>query len=166
MELENDYIEEVIKAEEQNKANNYSLNLLSYRARSEKEIRDKMRQKGYEDNIIENTIEFLNKYEYIDDYQFGLQLARDKQHLKSAGANLIRQELYKKGVDREIVDSVLEVVIDSDDEYDRALELAEKKANTTYKNDEKNARYRKLSSFLARKGYSFDIIGKILKEVL
>lgn len=74
-------------------------------------------------------------------------------------------ELYQKGVDKEIISEIIDEVIDPDEELQRALELAEKKA-VSYKNDDRNAKYRKLSAFLARKGYSFDIISKVLKEVL
>ena len=165
MELDKHQMEEVIKAEEQSKANNYALNLLSYRARSEKEIRDKLKQRGYEDNYIENTIEFLYKYHYLNDYEFGKFLAKDKQSFKKAGKRVIMSELYQKGVDKEIISEIIDEVIDPDEELQRALELAEKKA-VSYKNDDRNAKYRKLSAFLARKGYSFDIISKVLKEVL
>lgn len=166
MELDEDYVNDVVRAEDQNKANDYALNLLSYRARSVKEIKDKMKSKEYEDDIIENTIEFLNKYSYLDDYQFGLQFAKDRQNLKGAGKNLIKQELYNKGISRDIIDKILEEISDRDEEYERALDLGRRKANTSYRNEEKDAKYRKLSSFLQRRGYSFDVIKKIMEEVL
>lgn len=165
MELDDHEIEQVIKAEEQSKANNYALNLLSYRARSEKEIRDKLRRKGYEDNYIENTIEFLYRYNYINDLEFGMLFAKDRQNFKKAGKRVIMNELYQKGVDKEVISQIIDEIIDPNEELQRALELAEKKA-VSYKNDDRNAKYRKLSAFLARKGYSFDIISKVLKEVL
>lgn len=166
LKLENSFIEDVLKAEEQSKANNYSLNLLSYRARSEREIRDKMREKGYDPDQISNTIDFLNKYEYLNDFEFGLSLARDRQKLKKAGEQLIRQELYIKGISKENINKILEIVIERDEEYERALELAKKKADTTYRNDDSTAKYRKLSSFLMRKGYPYEIVAKIMKEVM
>lgn len=165
MELDEKDLKKVIQAEEQNKANNYALKFLSYRARSEKEIVDRMNQK-YEENIIKETIQFLKMHNYIDDYQFGVQLAKDKQNFKKAGKNLLKQELYKKGLKRDTIEEIIDKMVDNEEEYIRALELATKKANIKYKNDDKNVKYRKLSSFLARKGYSFDIISIVLKKVL
>lgn len=69
-------------------------------------------------------------------------------------------------MDRHIIEKVLEEIVDNDEEYERALELAERKVNGSYKNDESDARYRKLSSFLMRRGYSFDIIKKVMEKAL
>ena len=68
-----------------------------------------------------------------------------------------------KGIDDDIIETVL--VEDKDDEYERALEIATKK-HSSYKDDDRNKIYRKLGGFLQRKGYSFDIVSKILKELL
>ncbi|NLW21899.1 MAG: hypothetical protein GXY88_01370 [Tissierellia bacterium] len=50
-------------------------------------------------------------------------------------------------------------------EYERALELARKKISS-YKKDNRDAIYRKLGGFLQRKGYSYDCIMKVLKEIV
>src|SRR5690554_1602431 len=76
--LKSDFIEEVLKEEEQNKANNYAINLLSYRARSKKEIEDRLKGKGYEDIIIEKTIEFLKAYKLLNDKSFAKDYIRYK----------------------------------------------------------------------------------------
>ncbi|QUH22160.1 RecX family transcriptional regulator [Alkaliphilus sp. B6464] len=165
-EIDKHFIENVVKEEEQNKANNYALNLLSYRARSEKEIKNKMFQKGYEDSIIDQSIEFLYRYKYLDDKEFALSFAKDKINLKSAGEKLIRQELFYKGISSDIINDVINVLMDEDKQYTAALELAKKKLNSTYKHDDKQAKQRKLCSFLQRKGYSYSIVSRVLKEVL
>ncbi len=166
MELEQGFIDEVLKEEEQNKANSYALKLLSYRPRSENEIVDKMRDKGYEKNNIDKAISYLKKYDYIDDKEYALTYTRDRMRVKKLGYQRIKAELYQKGVKKEILEEALSELIDKDDEYVRALELAEKKVRSTYKNDDRNAQYRKLGSFLQRKGYSFDTIKKVLNKVL
>ncbi|NLJ14511.1 MAG: hypothetical protein GX372_04540, partial [Ignavibacteria bacterium] len=53
-----------------------------------------------------------------------------------------------------------------EDEYKRALELAEKKNSKFSSKDDKNKKYRQLSGLLSRKGYSFDIISKVVKKVI
>ncbi|PLS19574.1 recombinase RecX [Bacillus sp. M6-12] len=164
-EISDSFLEDVVKAEEQSKAFNYAVNLLSFRSRSKKELITKMKQKGYEEESINPAIEKLIYYGYLNDYQFATQWANDKQKFKQAGKNLLRQELYQKGIDKEIIEQVLEEKVDDNEEYERALQLAEKKVKTLSK-DDKNAKYRKLSGLLARKGYSFDIISKVIKEVM
>lgn len=166
MDLEESFIEEVLKEEEQNKANSYALKLLSSKARSENEIIDKMRNKGYEKDNIDKAINYLKQYGYIDDKEYALNYTRDRMRLKKLGHQRIKSELYQKGVKKEILEEALDELIDKDDEYERALELAQKKVSSTYKNDDKNTQYRKLGAFLQRKGYSFDTIKKVLNKVL
>ncbi|WP_077368479.1 regulatory protein RecX [Anaerosalibacter sp. Marseille-P3206] len=163
MEIDEEYIENVLKAEEQDRANNYAIKLLSYRWRSEKEIRDKMIEKGYEIDVIDNTVDYLYRQNLLNDKRFAQTLARDKINLNKWGSYRIKQDLYMKGISKDIIDEVLDEYCD--DEYERAMILAKKKI-TSYKKDDKNATYRKLGGFLQRKGYSYDCVSRILKELL
>lgn len=162
MEVEEKYIEDIIIEEEQIKTNNTALHFLSYRQRSEKEIRDKLKQKDFEDDFINNTIIYLKNNKYIDDLAFAESFARDKIHLNKHGPKKIRYELYKKGISDDIIDQVLE---EDDTEYERAMELAKKKIYS-YRNDDRNAQYRKLAGFLQRRGYSSSCVYKILDELI
>lgn len=95
-EISTDFVESVLKKEEQLKANNYALNLLSFRARSEKEIKDKMLQKGYDLSIIDNTIQYLKEQGYLNDKEFAKAFIKDKMELSHYGKNRIKVELLKK----------------------------------------------------------------------
>lgn len=75
----------------------------------------------------------------------------------------IRYELISKGISKDIIEEVLN--LDFQDEFDRALNLAKKRIKQ-YKDDDKNAVYRKLGGFLYRRGYSYEIVSKVLDEVL
>lgn len=162
-EVNDDFIEDVLKEEEARRAMNATLNFLSYRQRSEQEIRHKLREKGYEENYIERSISFCKNQNYIDDESFAINFVKDKINLNKLGTHRIKKELMTKGIDEDIIESVL--VEDENDEYERALQIATKKYST-YKDDDRNKIYRKLGGFLQRKGYSFDIVNKILKELL
>lgn len=162
-EIDNNFIEDVLKEEEARKAINAALNFLSYRQRSEQEIRHKLREKGYEENYIQRAISFCKDQNYIDDESFATNFVKDKINLNKFGTNRLKRELLLKGIDEDIIVSVL--VEDENDEYERALQIATKKYST-YKDDDRNKIYRKLGGFLQRKGYSFDIVNKILKELL
>lgn len=156
--IDKDYIENVLKTEEQNKANNYALTLLSFSARTEKQIRDKMCEKEYESSIINNTIEFLTRTGLLNDSKYAENFAKDKANFNKYGNSRIKFELYRKGVSKDIVEEVISNQLDN--EYERALEVATKKI-LSYKNDDRNAVYRKMSGFLQRKGYSYDMVIKI-----
>ena len=166
MELTDSFIEEIIKKEEYKKAYNYAIRLLAFRSRSEKEIRDKMKLKGYEEQIINKTIDLLYDDKYLNDLEFGRSLIRDKQNFNGAGKNLLKNELYKKGLNKELINELIEENVSYEDEYKRALELAEKKNSKFSIKDDKNKKYRQLSGLLSRKGYSFDIISKVVKKVI
>ena len=94
--------------------------------------------------------------------EFAKSFMKDKINLNKHGPPRIKYELYRKGVSQEIIEKVLE---EDKNEYTRALELAKKKMSS-YKNDDRNAIYRKLGGFLQRRGYSYDCISKILKELV
>lgn len=166
MVLHDSALTDLLQAEEQNKADNYALKLLSHRTRSTREIILKMKEKGYDEGSIENTISMLKEHNYIDDKAFALSFTQSKLQNKSLGKNRLKQELHNKGISKDIIDQTLESCVDSDMEYSMALEIAEKKLNSSYRNDDNNAQYRKLGGFLQRKGYDFEIISKVLRELI
>ncbi len=165
-ELDDVFINEVIKAKEQNKADNYGLKLLSYRARSEKEIKQKMFEKGYDEDTILNTIKKLKKNGYLEDRHFAYSFIKDKTNIKKYGKQRIRMELLHKGVDSDIINELIEELMDSNDEYERAVELAKKKLRSSYTKDDKKAQYAKLGGYLQRRGYDLSTIRRVLEEVL
>lgn len=165
LEVDKEWIDAVVQKEELLRAQNYALNLLSFRARSEKEIAERMAQKGYEPFIIDKTIAYLKEQGYINDKAFAEAFIKDKSELNGYGRNRIRWELYKKGVSRELVDELLEEVVTPDEEYEKAKMLAERKMKLWQK-DPKPVQYRKLSGLLARKGYPFDLVSKVARELV
>ncbi|CCQ97828.1 Regulatory protein RecX [[Clostridium] ultunense Esp] len=161
MVIDQDFVEEVLLEEEQLKANNAALSYLTHRKRTEKEIIDKLKKKGFEENIIEKTLDYLQNYGLVNDLDFASSFARDKIKLNKQGPQRIKYELYRKGISQEIIEEILK----EDDEYPRALELAKKKL-PSYKNDNRDKIYRKLGGFLQRRGYSYDCVSRVLKELL
>lgn len=162
-ELQKDYIDNLLKAEERNKVINSALGYLSYRQQSEKELTQKLKSKGYCESDIDLALEYCKSKNYINDKEFAISFIRDKTNLNKYGTTRIRYELLKKGVHRSIIDEVLD--LDFDQEYGMALQLGIKRL-ANYKPDDKNGKYRKLSAYLQRKGYSYEIISRVLKEII
>ena len=165
-ELSADYIEKVVLAEEQSKSNNYALKLLGFRARSEHEIRSKLYQKGYESSVIEETVLYLKKYNYIDDYAFAKALVKNELNLKQSGEGQIKQKLIKKGISKEIIRRVMEELLDEEESLAACIKLAEKKLKTSYRNDATMDKVRKVAAFLQRRGYPYSMIKKAVEEIL
>lgn len=163
MEVNDDFIENILMAEEENKALDYALNLLTYRQRSEKEIYDSLKRKGYIVEHIENVISSCKDKNYINDKNFAKSFINDKINLNKHGPERIKHELRLKGVSKEIINEVLDY--DRNDQYRLAKEVADKKMYS-YRNDDKNAVYRKMSGFLQRRGFSYDVISKVVREIL
>lgn len=162
MDIDNNFIDEVLIEEEKLRAKNIALKYLGYRQRSNKEIVDKLKEKGFDDSIINYTLNFLKEYNLIDDLEFAKSFVKDKSILNKYGPEKIRYELYNKGIPKDIIDRALD---EYTDEYTIAYELAKKKLKS-YKNEDRNATYRKLGGFLSRRGFSYECISKILSELL
>jgi len=162
MEVDREFIDEVLLEEEWLKAKDKALKFLSYRQRSQKEIEDKLKKEGFSDEIIEKTVDFLKSYNLIDDIAFAKNFMMDKSNINKYGPERIRYELYMRGISKDIIDEVLE---DYGDEYSIALDLAKKKVKS-YKGNDRNAIYRKLGTFLQSKGFSYECISRILRELV
>lgn len=162
-EITDEFINDVLKAEEQNKVLNHAFNILSYAQNSKKDIYRKLMRKGYEEEFVLKAIDYCEEKNYINDRLYAESFIKDKINLNKYGQNKIRYDLISKGVSKDIIDEVLDM--NPVDEYERAFELANKKIKS-YKNDDKNAIYRKLGGFLQRRGYTYDIVSKVLRQIL
>ncbi len=143
-------------------ARRYSLRLLSYRARSEKELTDRLEKKGFSDKSIAAAVRSLKESGFIDDTALAQQLRRQAIEVKLLGYGPAKAYMRRRGLPGEIVESVL--YRDEDEEMRNAQKLVEKKLNTMGNYLTADER-KKLWNFLARRGYSFETIRKALKDV-
>lgn len=166
LEIDKEQLDYILKQEEINSCKAFGIKLLSHKARNEYEIKDKMLKKGFNEETISEAIAYLREQNYINDEEYAKSYIKDRVNIKKLGYVRIKNELFQKRIDSDIIEDTLNELIDTKDEYKRALELAEKKMNSTYKNDDTQAVYRKLGGFLQRRGYSMDTILKVLNKVL
>ena len=133
----------------------YALYLIEFKDRTEKELRDKFKEKGYDENDTEDEIEFLKNYGYIDDKRYAEHFTHDAINIKKWGKVRIRTELLRKGVDRETVDNTIE---DAFFEVEDDLVLTQ--MQTRFKNsDFSNIKERtRIFNFFMRRGFSPDEI--------
>lgn len=145
------------------KAKNKALNILSRADQSEKKIREKLAT-DYEDEVIDDVIDFLKKYNFINDDILAQRIVSTNINLNRCGKNRIKQNLYNKGISKEAISEAVSE-IDSDVEFENAMYLAKKRYELV-KKDEKRKIYQKISQHLAYKGFDYDIIKRVLNKLL
>ncbi len=135
------------------------------RLHSSHELKLKLIKKKYDKSIIDNVIQSLKEQNYLNDAQFAKLLVEEKSIKKKFGSNKIRSELYKKGIDKSIIDSVLNSENDELN-FDNAIFLAKKKLKLLIeKNTDKRKLKEKLYSFLSSKGYDSELIMKVINNM-
>ncbi len=137
--------------------------LLKIRLRSEKEIKDKLKQKNFSTDVIDATIQYFKKLDLVNDRQFA-QKWIESRLLKPFGINRIRFELRTKGVDEVIIQKQLEDALDDFPEEDVVSSLAQRRA-TLYKGIDKAKIKQRLYGYLVRKGFQSTAIFKALKKI-
>ena len=145
---------------------NKALEFLSYRTRSEKEVRDKLKTKQAEPGIIEKVISKLKEKRFINDEEFARQWIENRERFKPRSLRLIKLELRQKGIKGEILEKVIQDLdFNSESELEQAKRLVEKRIDKV-RDLPKQEIYQKLGRFLASKGFNWDTIKKAIDEVL
>lgn len=163
MEIDKESLESLLHDEMYMKAKNKALSILSKSDQSEKKLREKLLN-DYDENIVEEVIEFLKGYKLIDDNLLAEKIVHDNMNLSKFGKNKIKQNLYNKGIAAsDIQDAISQ--IDPDEEYENAKYLAEKRLKRL-RGEDKNKINQKIYQHLAYKGFNYDIIKRVLRELL
>lgn len=141
-----------------------AVNYLSYRPRSEKEVRDKLKLKNAPPEIIEKVIETLKQQKFINDEEFARMWTSHRLKLSPKSKRVIKMELLQKGIDAEIIEKKLSGNDGEEvDDLEQAKKLVENKIDR-YKNLPKQEIYQKLGGFLARRGFSWGTIKAAIDE--
>lgn len=133
------------------------------RAKSKGELLAHLKKRGVEDDIAAATIFRLQEAGLVNDAQFAKAWSQSRHNSKKLSKRIISGELRTKGVDQNSIDEALDE-IDSEDEYRMAFSLAMKKYSTMSKL-EADVQIRRVQSLLQRKGFSFDLIGRVIREL-
>ena len=154
-------IEKLKKQDQQGGLYDQALRFLSYRPRSEKEVRDYLQKKGGPIGTTEGIISELKKQDLIDDRAFTEWWLEQRKTFRPRGKFALMMELKQKGIDEELIKDALERLID---EASLVKRLIEKRAKN-YKNLDQRSFRRKMIGFLARRGFNWPIIQKVLEEM-
>lgn len=138
-----------------------SLNFLSYKLRTEKEITTKLKSKKFSSVIIEDVIEKLKNLDLLDDYNYAKIFINDKINLTNYSKRRIINDLYQKGIDKRIYEDYLEDVFGYNMELDKATQIVETKINIWKEKHEGYDLKNKIVTFLLQKGFSYDVAKQV-----
>lgn len=134
---------------------------LSYRPRSELEVRNYLRQKGCEPKLSATVIAKLHSLNYLDDLSFAQVWARSRLESRGYGPRRVEQELRQKGIDTGVIRQAVQESLQLTSEQERAREILTKRFGGAILQDAKAQR--RAVALLQRRGFSSKVIFELLK---
>ncbi len=138
-----------------------AMNLLQKRAYTEKQLRDKLTEGGYPEEILEGALEYVKSYRYVDDVQYAVDYLSCYEESKSA--KMMELQLLSKGISKENIKEAVSIWREQggiQDEEGMIQKLLEKK---NYRDDCSIKEKNRIYAFLLRKGFSPDKIQEAMK---
>lgn len=133
------------------------MRFFSFRDRTEKEARQKLRKKGIEEKTVEEAINWLKGEGLLNDAAFARQWVDGRK--EKYGSSRLYQELLRKGINPEIAKEAVAGIIE--EELRRAVECGRRRLSSISEGDPR--RRAKLASFLLRRGFPWEIVEKALR---
>lgn len=153
-------LDDILEVEKQHSAYALALRYLSYRMRTEKEVRQYLVEKEIEPFYIDRAIARLQEEKLLDDRLFAEAFVRDRIHRSTKGPQLIFQELKEKGVGEETIHQALSLYT-----REKQVELAYKQAEKTWKKGSRypfQKRLERVKNALIRKGFSSSLAQEVV----
>lgn len=163
------------------KCKNTALRYITAQIKTEGQVADYLKRKGFDSEHIKSAIEYLKEYNYINDYNYCVLYFREAA-FKGKGRRRIEQELMNKKVDKSVIREALDAYVSEDNmdyhelieevgsEKDRALEIGRKMLRQhldSGKEADKNF-MAKVGRRLMTLGYDisilYSVIGTLMKE--
>ncbi len=127
-----------------------------------RELEDRLKRKGFSDDVVSFTVRNLQEKGLLDDIVLAEALKREAITTKFLSNYGAKKFMLSRGISREIVNSIF--IDDQTEDFKNAERLVEKKLKTIKSLPSVTIK-RRLSLSLFRKGYSFEIIEAVLKQI-
>jgi len=162
-ELLPDQLELLQREEAEQRAVDRALNYLSFRPRSREEVRRYLRRKETPPEIIDAALARLDRLDFVNDHSFAEFWIGTREQFSPRGARALKNELRMKGVDREVVNEL----VDDEQDGERALRAGRKKAMLLVNvPDMDYATFRnRLGSFLQRRGFGYEVTTRTVRAL-
>jgi regulatory protein len=155
--LSDEAIAELTSADGSERAHSRALDYLSYRPRSEAELRDYLLEKEFPENAVEEVLARLNRVGLVDDAEFARYWIDNRARFRPRGGRMLHYELQQKGVASEAIEEALADY----DELAAVRKVAREQARRLRHLPPDKFR-RRLYARLARRGFSSGLIQEIL----
>lgn len=147
------------------RAKSRAINYISGKLKTKYEVRLKLKEKDFTEDIIDEVIDILEKEEYLNDRLYCEVFIEDKKQLNGYGKNKIKSLLIQKGISKSVFEDFLDE-FEYEEEFDNALKMGIKKLNLLSNEEDIFKKKQKLLNYLAYRGFSFDVINDVLREIL
>ena len=135
-----------------------ALTLLNYMDRTESQLRNKLKEKGFDAEVIDEAIAYVKSFGYINDIGYAERYVLNKQ--KSKSRQEIKAALLQKGIRREHIELAFDSCYEKEDEIDAIRRLCEKKHFCL--EDSTDAEKKKMYDYLMRKGFRREDVHRAL----
>lgn len=140
---------------------NRALRFLGYCPRSEPEVRAKLGQLGFSDDVVTATVERLRSLKLLDDERFARSWAQGRAENRGYGPLRIERELGRRGIRRDLIREIVRELFGGQGGKEQARTLLQKRFAGKNLSDPKILR--RAISYLQRRGYRDAVIGEILR---
>lgn len=155
-------IETIVRDDERHQAYLEGIRYIGRRPRSQKEVKLHLKEKGYEPEQIDEVVDRLQSERYLDDGSFAKLWTEHRIISQRKGRRWVEMELTQKGVDDGDIAAAFRE-IDPEEEFAGAWELGLKKWRIT--GGEGLERKRKVMAFLMRRGYSNELVNRVIRKL-
>lgn len=159
-ELSTNQLEVLARSDHFHRCLNAAFRYLSYRPRSESEVRGKLQRQGFDGDCIESVLAKLKERGLVDDIAFAQFWKDNRESFSPRSQRLTKLELRRKGVVSDIIDQVVGAVDDEDSAYRAAFS----KARHWSLSDFQSFR-RRLGEYLRRRGFNYEVINQAVERV-
>lgn len=135
----------------------YALRVLTYRPRSEAEMRQRLERKGFNPAVTDRTLATLARLQLLDDRDFAQSWVTART---GRGRIRLRQELRQKGISRDLAEEVLTTGLSADDEFAAAWQVAERAVRSQPVPLEPAALLR-VRRLLQRRGFPYEVVSRV-----
>ena len=143
------------------RAKSRAMNYISGKLKTKYEVRLKLKENGFAEDVIDEVLDILEKEEYLNDKVY----CEDKKKLNGYGKNKIKSLLIQKGISKNIFEDFLNE-FEYDEEFDNALKMGIKKLELLSNEEDNFKKKQKIINYLTYRGFGFDVINDVLKEIL
>ena len=131
-----------------------ALQLLEYKDRTVRELRNRLRETGFTEEETEDAVSYAASFGYVNDERYAENYILSTKDSKSI--RLIRQELLRKGIDAELIENAMAEIAPEEEQTGLLIRTIRKKYPEGSELDIK--KMRSLYGYLGRRGFSYEEI--------